>query len=323
MVDISDWAVFARAAELGSLSAAGRDLRLSAAVVSNHLAKLEKHLGVRLLNRTTRRVSMTEEGEIFYGHCTRILKEIETVEAAVTAGREQPRGAVTITAPVGFGRRHIAPFVPRFTALYPDIQLRLHLSDRLTDLVESGTDLAVRIADLKSFSFIARKLAPNRRILVASPAYLEAQGEPSEPDDLMRHNCLLLRFPGSQQYQWTLEGAGGPRSLSVSGSMDSDNGEVLTDWCLEGAGIALKSLWEVGEDIAAGRLKVVLPESPPTGHAIYAVYPGGRLLPPRVRAFIDFLAQLYKPEPYWETGKPPPIDRLVGPPVTQTKLENP
>jgi len=309
MVDISDWGVFARAAELGSLSAAGRDLRLSAAVVSNRLAKLEKHLGVRLLNRTTRRVSMTEEGEIFYGHCTRILKEIETVEAAVTAGREQPRGAVTVTAPAGFGRRHVAPFVPRFTALYPDIQLRLHLTDRLTDLVESGTDLAIRIADLKSFSFIARKLAPNRRVLVASPAYLAARGEPLAPDDLLGHNCLLLRFPGSQQYQWNLKGSDGPRSLSVSGNMDSDNGEVLTDWCRDGAGIALKSYWEVGEDIAAGLLKTVLPGWPPAAHAIYAVYPGGRLLPPRVRAFIDFLAQLYKPEPYWESGAPPPVEQ--------------
>ena len=305
-MDTNDWTVFVRAADLGSLSAAGRDLRLSPAVVSNRIAKLERQLGVRLLNRTTRRATMTEEGEIFYKLCSRFLREVEEIESTLAARSEQPRGTLTVTAPVGFGRRHIAPFVPRFVTLYPEVQLRLHLTDRLVDLVDSGTDLAIRIADLTNQSFIARKLAENRRVIVAAPRYLEARGRPGKPEDLLQHSCLLLRFPGSQQFQWTLAGPEGPTTLAVAGPMDSDNGEVLTAWCLEGAGLAVKSLWEVGEEIRDGRLEVVLPDHPPLGHAIYALYPGGSLLPPRVRVLIDFLVRLYHPQPYWETGASPP-----------------
>jgi DNA-binding transcriptional LysR family regulator len=306
MADVSDWAVFARTAELNSLSAAGRELRLSAAVVSSRIAKLEKQLGVRLLNRTTRRVNLTEEGQLFYEHCTRILKEIDLIETTIGQRSEKPRGAITVTAPAGFGRLHIAPFMPAFARRHPDVQVRLHLTDRITDVIRDGTDIAIRIGDLKNYSFIARKLASNTRAIVAAPAYLAAHGVPRTPADLLRHNCLLLRFPGSQQYQWTLKGADGPITLAVQGNLDSDNGEVLTGWCRAGAGLALKSLWEVGDDIRSGALEVVLPDWEPLGHAIYALYPHSRLLPPRVRAFIDFLAGIYGPRPYWETGRPAP-----------------
>jgi DNA-binding transcriptional LysR family regulator len=304
MADVSDWAVFARTAELNSLSAAGRELRLSAAVVSSRIAKLEKQLGVRLLNRTTRRVNLTEEGQLFYEHCTRILKEIDLIETTIGQRSEKPRGAITVTAPAGFGRLHIAPFMPAFARRHPEVQVRLHLTDRITDVIRDGTDIAIRIGDLKNYSFIARKLAANTRAIVAAPAYLAAHGVPQTPADLLRHNCLLLRFPGSQQYQWTLNGADGPTTLAVQGNLDSDNGEVLTGWCRAGAGLALKSLWEVGDDIRSGTLEVVLPDWEPFGHAIYALYPHSRLLPPRVRAFVDFLAGIYGPRPYWETGRP-------------------
>lgn len=314
MVDITDWAVFARAAELSSLSAAGRDLRMSAAVVSNRIAKLERHLGVRLLNRTTRRVNLTEEGALFYDHCIRILGEIEQIETNIAARREQPRGVLTVSAPVAFGRMHIAPHVPAFVARFPEMQIRLHLTDRLIDIVSEGADLAVRIADLKNYSFIARKLAPNRRVVVASPDYLKAHGRPKTPQDLLAHNCLLLRFPGSQQFQWSLEGDDGVVTLPVAGNMDSDNGEVLREWCLAGIGLALKSLWEVGPDLKAGRLKVVLPAWRPLGHAVYALYPHSRYLPPRVRAFIDFLIETYGPKPYWEKGVPLPKAKKGGSP---------
>lgn len=314
MVDITDWAVFARAAELSSLSAAGRDLRMSAAVVSNRIAKLEKHLGVRLLNRTTRRVNLTEEGALFYEHCIRILNEIEQIETNIAARREQPRGVLTVSAPVAFGRLHIAPHVPAFVERFPEMQIRLHLTDRLIDIVNEGADLAIRIADLKNYSFIVRKLAANRRVIVASPSYLEAHGTPRTPQDLLDHNCLLLRFPGSQQFQWSLEGDEGIVTLPVSGSMDSDNGEVLREWCLDGIGLALKSLWEIGPDLKAGRLKVVLPAWRPPSHAVYALYPHSRYLPPRVRAFIDFLLETYGPKPYWEKGIAlPKAARRMGP----------
>ena len=305
MGDVSDWAVFARTAELKSLSAAGRDLRLSAAVVSNRIAKIERQLGVRLFNRTTRRVNLTEEGALYYTHCTAILHEIEQIESNIGSRSEQPRGAITVTAPSGFGRLHVAPFMPQFVERYPDIEVRLHLTDRLSDVIQEGTDVAIRIADLRAYSFIMKKLANNSRVIVGSPEYLERCGTPQHPDDLIKHNCLLLRFPGSQQYQWMLEGPAGPATLNVSGNLDSDNGEVLLEWCRAGAGLALKSMWEVADDIRAGRLQVVLPDWKPPGHAIYAIYPHTRLMPTRVRAFIDFLAETYGPKPYWETGAKP------------------
>ncbi|MGI9412334.1 MAG: LysR family transcriptional regulator [Hyphomicrobiales bacterium] len=310
MADVSDWAVFARTAELKSLSAAGRDLRLSAAVVSNRIAKLEKRLGVRLLNRTTRRVNLTEEGQQFYEHCTKILHEIELIESTIGSGSNRPRGAITVTAPAGFGRRHVAPFMPAFTERHPDVQVRLHLSDRLTDVIQEGTDVAIRIADIKAYSFIMKKLASNTRVIVGAPDYLEKHGEPREPDDLLNHNCLLLRFPGSQQFQWTLEGPGGAATVPVAGNLDSDDGEAILEWARGGAGLALKSMWEVGDDIREGRLRAVLPEWAPIGHAIYAIYPHSRLMPTRVRAFIDFLAGIYGPRPYWETGAARP-DRSI------------
>ena len=300
MADVSDWAVFARTAEHKSLSAAGRDLRLSAAVVSNRIAKIEKQLGVRLFNRTTRRVNLTEEGEIYYQHCIRILAEIEQIESNIGSRSDSPRGAITVTAPCGFGRLHIAPFMPEFVERFPDIQARLHLTDRLSDVIQEGTDVAIRIADLRAYSFIMKKLASNTRAIVAAPSYLERHGAPEVPDDLLKHNCLLLRFPGSQQFQWTLEGPAETTSLSVSGNLDSDNGEAILEWCRAGAGLALKSMWEVGEDVRQGRLQVVLPDWKPEGHAIYAIYPHSRLMPTRVRIFIDYLAEKYGPTPYWE-----------------------
>ena len=301
MAEVTDWAVFARTAELKSLSAAGRDLRLSAAVVSNRIAKIERKLGVRLFNRTTRRVNLTEEGEIYYRHCVRILQEIEEIESTIGSRFDRPRGSITVTAPSGFGRLHIAPFLPKFVERYPDIQVRLHLTDRLTDVIQEGTDVAVRIADLRAYSFIMKQLARNTRAVVAAPAYLERHGEPQTPEDLRDHNCLLLRFPGSQQFQWTFELDGKTTTVSVAGNLDSDNGEALLGWCRDGAGLALKSMWEVGEDIRAGRLKAVLPDWTPPGHGIYAIYPHSRLMPTRVRAFIDFLADTYGPRPYWES----------------------
>jgi DNA-binding transcriptional LysR family regulator len=305
MTDVSDWAVFVRVADLKSLSAAGRDLRLSPAVISNRVAKLEKQLGVRLFNRTTRRVNLIEEGQIFYEHSTRILHEIELIETTIGPRSGKPRGPITVTAPAGFGRLHIAPFMPAFVEAWPDIQVRLHLTDRITDVIQDGTDIAIRIADLRAHSFIAKKLADNRRAIVAAPSYLEAHGTPETPADLLKHNCLLLRFPGSQQFQWTLEGPDESVTLPVSGTLDSDNGEAILEWCRQGAGLALKSYWEVHQDLAEGRLVKVLPEWVPLGHAIYAIYPHSKLMPPRVRTFIDFLAQCYGPKPYWETGSAP------------------
>ena len=302
MSDFEDIQIFVRVAELGNLSAAGRELRHSAAVVSNRIARLEERLGVRLLNRTTRRVGLTTEGDIYYRHCQRILAEMEEAENAIANQKNNTRGPVTVTCPVAFGTMFVAPIIPKFVEKNPDVQVRLHLSDRLLDLLQDKVDLAIRIAELKESSLIVRKLAANKRVLVASPAYLKRHGTPRIPADLLNHNCLLLRFPGSRQYQWTLqrEGDDAPGTLSVSGSMDSDNGEVLTRWCVDGHGIALKSMWEVGPLIASGALKVVLPDCTPPAHAIYTLYPENRYLPTRVRAFVDFLVAEFGGPPPWE-----------------------
>tara|TARA_R110000868_G_scaffold97614_2_gene268438 strand:- start:24340 stop:25251 length:912 start_codon:yes stop_codon:yes gene_type:complete len=302
MSDFEDIQIFVRVAELGNLSAAGRELRHSAAVVSNRIARLEERLGVRLLNRTTRRVSLTTEGDVYYRHCLRILAEMQEAENAIANQKNTTRGPVTLTCPVAFGNKYVAPIIPKFVKKNPDVQIRLHLSDRLLDLLQDKVDLAIRIAELKESSLIVRKLAANKRMLVASPAYLKRQGTPKAPGDLLHHNCLLLRFPGSQQYQWTLNGAKeeGAVTLSVSGSMDSDNGEVLTRWCLDGHGIALKSHWEVGEYVRNGQLQIVLPDYTPPSHAVYALYPENRYLPTRMRAFVDFLVSEFGGTPPWE-----------------------
>jgi DNA-binding transcriptional LysR family regulator len=298
--DTDDMAIFVRVVELGSLTAAGRDMRMSPAVVSNRIARLESRLGVRLLNRTTRRVDPTQEGALFYEHSVTILNELEQAESLIYERTADPRGPIKVTAPVVFGRLHIAPHVPAFLARYPHVQVRLHLTDHLVDLIQERIDLAIRIAELSDSNAIVRKLTANRRVIVAAPSYLERRGTPRDPTDLLQHNCLLLRFSGSRQYRWTLQTPEGPVTLRVAGNMDANNGEVLREWCLAGQGLALKSIWEIVDELNTGRLKVVLPEYPPVGHAIYALYPQTRFLSSRVRVFIDFLAEVYGPQPPWE-----------------------
>ncbi len=302
MLNIEDLVVFVRTVDLGNLSAAGRDLRMTPALVSNRIMRLENKLGVRLLNRTTRRANATPEGATFYDHCLRIIREAEAAEDALAAGRDLPKGALKVSAPVGFGRRHVAPHVAGFLARYPEIQFRLVLTDRFTDHIDEQVDLLIRNAELPDSSIISRRLAGNKRVLCAAPEYLADNPPLETPQDLSQHNCLLLRFPGSKQYQWTLEGPDGPVSPSVAGNMDADDGDVLTDWCLAGHGIALKSIWDAAAHLEAGNLQVVLPDFPPISPDIYALYPHSRYLPPRVRVFIDFLVETYADYPVAAVG---------------------
>ena len=296
-----DLNLFVRVAELGSLSAAGRDLRLSPAVVSSRIQRLESQLGLRLLNRTTRQVNVTPDGETFYEHCLEILKTIESAQDAVSARRNKPAGSLKVSAPTAFSRLHVAPHIPKFLARFPEIQFQLVASDRFTNFIDEKVDLAIRIAELKDSSFIVRRLADNTRVLCASPVYLKANPAITNPDDLSKHNCLLLRFPGSQQFEWQLRGPDGENvAPNVHGNMDSDNGQILTDWCLQGYGIALKSIWEIGPYLKDHRLEIVLPDYKPVAHSIHALYPHARFLPPRVRAFIDFMVETIGDPPYWE-----------------------
>jgi len=298
-------AVFAKVVASGSLSAAARDLGLSTAVVSRRLAALESRLGVRLVNRTTRRLALTDEGAAYHEACARILAEIEDADAAATARRVEPQGVLKVALPASFGHKHIAPLVPPFAARYPKIQLVFSLSDRTVNMIEEGYDLAIRIGELEDSSLAARKLAPNRRVVCASPGYLARCGTPQTPADLQSHNCLTTN---DLQMTWEYKGADGKRgSVRVSGQYACDNWEVLREWALAGLGIALKSTWDVRLQLEGGLLVPVLPGYDfGTDVAIYAVYPHRRYLPAKTRVFIDYLAESFGPEPYWDKPQDAP-----------------
>ena len=290
---------FAKIVGTGSLSAAARELGVSTAVVSRKLGALEARLGVRLLNRTTRRIALTDEGARYHEACLRILAEIEEADAEAAARRVEPQGVLKVAIPASFGHKHIAPLIPHFAERYPRVQLALSLSDRTVNVVDEGFDLAIRIAELQDSSLAARKLAPNRRVVCASPAYLRRHGTPDTPHDLVRHNCLTTtEFHMNWDYK---DPDGNPGSVRVSGRYACDNWEVLRDWALAGMGVALKSTWDVRRQLEDGSLVPLLSGYDfGTDVAIYAVYPHRRYLPAKTRVFIDYLAESFGPEPYWD-----------------------
>lgn len=294
--------VFARVVAAGSFSAAAEDLGVSTAVVSRRIAALETRLGVRLLHRTTRRVSLTDEGAHFHDSVLGILRDIEEAEAEASAGSAEPRGVLKVSLPASFGHRHIAPLVPKFALRYPKVDLALRLSDLPLDIVKEGFDLAIRIAELADSSLAARKLAPNRRVICASPEYLRRHGEPKTLADLERHNCLLPGWEHDFSSTWDYTDPAGRRGeVRVRGHYACDNWEVLRDWALAGLGIALKSTWDVRDHLEDGSLVPLLGEYTfGSDVAIYAVYPHRRHLPAKTRVFIDFLADSFGPEPYWD-----------------------
>lgn len=294
-----EMSVFSKVVATGSLSAAARDLGVSTAVVSRRLAALEARLGVRLVNRTTRRLALTDEGASYHEACTRILGEIEDADAAAAARRVEPQGVLKAALPASFGHLHVAPLVPQFAARYPKIKLVLSLSDRTVNVIEEGYDLAIRIGELEDSSLAARKLAPNRRVVCASPEYLRTHDAPRKPDDLLRHNCLTTT---DLQMNWEYKGPDGKRGMvRVSGDYACDNWEVLREWALAGLGVALKSTWDVRRPLEDGSLVPLLPGYDfGTDVAIYAIYPHRRYLPAKTRVFIDYLAESFGPEPYWD-----------------------
>src|ERR1051325_7001349 len=267
---LQEMSVFSKVVTSGSLSAAGRELSLSPAVISRRLAALEARLGVRLINRTTRSLSLTVEGTRYYDACTRLLGEIAEADAEVSAGRVEPQGALKVALPASFGHQHVAPLVPRFAERYPKVELILSLSDRAVNVMDEGFDVAVCIAELRDSSLTARKLAPNRRVVCASPAYLAQYGTPRTPEDLRRHNCLTTNDFAST---WDYKGPDGRAgSVRVHGRYACDNWEVLREWALAGMGIALKSTWDVHRQLADGSLRPVLTDYAFLSEvAIYAV----------------------------------------------------
>jgi DNA-binding transcriptional LysR family regulator len=289
---------FVSAATRGSLSAAARVEGVTPAIIGRRLDALEARLGVKLLLRTTRKLTITFEGQAFLEDCQKTLNDLANAEAAVSLGSVRASGQLRVSAPSGFGRRHVAPLVGDFMLTNPEVRVNLNLSDRLVDLVNENIDCAIRIGELTDSSLISVRLGEMRRMVVASPAYLVAHGVPRQPADLAAHECLSL----GQQRGWVFRDPEGGQvdTIKVGGTFECNDGAVLHDWALAGRGLAWRSLWEVGQDLKEGRLTSVLDawQAPPMG--IYAVFPQRKHLPLRVRLFIDLLKETYSRPSYWE-----------------------
>ena len=292
---------FVAVAAKGSLTAAAQAEGVAPAVIGRRIDALEERLGVKLLLRTTRRITLTHEGSAFLEDCQRLLTDLANAEASVSAGGVKASGYLRITAPAGFGRRHVAPLVPRFLALHPEVNVSLNLSDRVVDIVNEGFDCAVRVGDLPDSSLVSVRLAENRRLCVATPAYLQRAGTPRQPSELSRHECLTLSSDASQARGWAFMVEGELVHLRPSGRLDCSDGQVLHDWCLQGHGIAWRSGWEVDSEVAAGLLASVLDDYAAPASGIYAVFPQRKHLPLRVRLWIDFLKHSYSEAAYWTT----------------------
>ncbi len=287
----SDLAFFVLLVKRGSLAAAAQHLGLTPSAASKRLAALEARLGVRLVNRTTRRLSVTPEGETYLAQGARILSELEELEQGLGGTRVAPRGLLRVNATLGFGRRHLAPAMGAFLQAYPEVEVQLQLTDRALGLAEAGYDVGILVGDLPDARLAARRLAANHRLLCASPAYLERHGAPASPRELARHRCIVIRESDTAYGTWTLQAGGRQETVKVRGPAAANDGEVAVGWALQGHGIVLRSEWEVAPLLRSGRLRRVLAEwsSPPAD--IYAVYLTRDKLSARVRAFVDFLAE--------------------------------
>ncbi len=319
MDKLKQFQTFVSVAARGSLTAAAKAEGVAPAIIGRRLDALESRLGVKLMVRTTRRITLTHEGSAFLEDCQRLLIDVANAEASVSAGGVKASGHLRVTAPAGFGRRHVAPLVPCFCELHPEVTISLNLSDRVVDVTGEGYDCAVRVGDLPDSSLVSVRLADNRRLCVATPRFLQHHGRPQTPADLVRFDCLALSSDASQTRGWafavptasdpkdagesiTSELAAEPRQivyLRPSGPLDCSDGQVLHEWCLAGHGIAWRSTWEVEGDIAAGRLTTVLDEfaAPPNG--IYALFAQRKHLALRVRLWVDFLKHHYGQADFW------------------------
>lgn len=294
---LDDFEVFAKIVSLGSMSAAARGLGLSPAVVSKRMQRLEKHLGTRLLNRTTRQISLTESGEGFYERVVAILAGIEEAETFVARRSSVAKGVLKVSAPTSFGRMHIAPHLVKFMRANPELNINLELSDTFVDIISGGFDLAIRIGELPDSTLVARKLAPVQRVLCATPRYLEKMGVPATLDDLDRHFLISPH----QSEPWRMEGDEGQVIYRPDSPLQTNSSEVVRETVIAGLGIALRSTWDISEELKTGQLKRVLHRySSSKGLGIYAVYPSRSYLPAKIRLFVDYLAELFGPTPYWD-----------------------
>lgn len=282
---------FVRVYELGSMSAAGRDLRISPAVTSSRISQLEQHLGVRLFQRTTRNLAPTEQGKAFYGGACHVLESVESAEAQIVDITDHPRGSLFVAAPLGVGRRLIAPQVPAFLAEYPDVSVRLRLTDRKVDLTTEGLDLAFFLGQPEDSTLRIKKIADVQRVLCAAPSYVAARGHPRSGDEIVRdkHECLSLRFPGATEFQWPLVTKSGTKRFHAAGRYECDDGDILVDWALAGQGIALKPVFEVASHLESGALIVVGEDTPPESIQMACLFTHRRHQDPKTRLFMEFV----------------------------------
>lgn len=289
--------LFVRIAVTQNISMAGSELGLSPPVASMHINKLEESLGVKLIHRTTRKVSLTEEGREFLPHAEEVLNAVDNAKAAIGAGSFTPQGTIRVAAPSSFARMHIVPALKGFVEQYPELKIDLRQSDSIVDMVEGGFDIAIRNAALNDSTLVARKLTGDKRIICASPAYIEKYGEPKAPQDILKHQCINLIGIDN----WTFNTPDGQKKIKPKSTIRIDNGESIRDACVYGAGLTICSIWCAYEELKRGNLVQVLKDYPlHSDTAIWAVYPSSRLLAPKVRAFIDYFLKYYGETPYWE-----------------------
>jgi len=287
----SELAFFCLLVRQGSLAATARELNLTPPAVSRRLALLEERLGVRLLNRTTRRISLTTEGEVFFTHAQRILGEIDEMERLVCSSREAPRGLLRVNAPLGFGRSYVGPAIVGFSRKYPEVEVQLQLTDRPVPLPDDAIDLAIHFGDIPDSRLVARRIAANRRLLVAAPAYLRAAGTPAHPQELAQHQCIVLRQNTGTWGQWRLQRGERHESVKVHGRLSTNDGEVALNWALDGLGILMRAEWDVAKYLRSGRLVQVLPDHDTPAADIHAVFSERLNLSAKVGAFVDHLRQ--------------------------------
>lgn len=295
MEPFSDLAFFALLVRRGSLASAAQELGVTPPSVSKRLAQLEARLGVRLLHRTTRRISLTPEGEIYLTEGARVLADLDALERAVGGARAVPRGLLRVSATLGFGRRHVAPALSRFAHDHPEVELQLHLSDRPVNLVEQGFDAAVRFGELPDVRLTAIKLASNRRLLCAAPAYLRRAGAPASPRELPQHRCIFLREGDETFGTWHLRHGARHETVKVRGPLSSNDGECALSWALDGHGILMRSQWDAAPYLRSGRLREVLPDWKLPPADIYLVFPTRAHLSAKTRALVDFLQERFEP----------------------------
>ena len=290
---------FVDVADRGSFAAAAAGEGVTPAIIGRRMDALEKRLGARLLHRSTRRLALTEDGGVFLEHCRRVLADVEGAERAVSAARHTAIGHLVVSAPAGFGRRHVAPHGPAFIKAHPQVRLSFNLSDRVVDLSREGYDLAIRIGGVLDANCVAIKLAANRRVVCGTPAYFKRHGRPKALDDLARHNCLAFNAQGGQQHGWLFRKGGRSVNVKVTGSLDCSDGELLHRWAVEGLGIAWRSTWEIAPELERGDLVTVLDDYALPSYDIHAVYPQQRHVPARLRLFVDYLKAMYGRAGYW------------------------